>query len=36
VRHGALNVILVEPGDQHAHEHAHAHAGASHLSPKPG
>jgi CopG family nickel-responsive transcriptional regulator len=36
VRHGALNVIPVEPGDQHAHEHAHAHAGASHLSPKPG
>jgi len=36
VRHGALNVIQVEPGDQHRHEPAHAHSGAAHLSPKPG
>jgi CopG family nickel-responsive transcriptional regulator len=36
VRHGALNVIQVEPGDQHAHEHAHTHRGAAHLSPRPG
>jgi CopG family nickel-responsive transcriptional regulator len=36
VRHGALNVIQVERGDQHAHEHAHVHSDAAHLSPKPG
>jgi CopG family nickel-responsive transcriptional regulator len=36
VRHGALNVIQVEPSDHHADEHAHVHSGAAHLSPKPG
>jgi CopG family nickel-responsive transcriptional regulator len=41
VRHGALNVIPVEPGDHHqpgdTHDHdTHSHDGAMHLSPRAG
>lgn len=36
VRFGELNLVAVEPGDQHGDPHAHTHDGRAHLSPSRG
>ncbi len=33
VRSVVLNLVGVEPGDQHEHQHDHSHTGHAHLSP---
>ncbi len=34
VRHGALNLISVDPNDDHEANHGHGHGGHAHLSPR--
>lgn len=36
VRFGSINVISVEPNDEHGHAHAHHHSGNGHASPPVG
>lgn len=36
LRFGALNLISVEPGDDHDGDDAHRHTGALHMEPRPG